>query len=418
MNKIKVGVLGASRGMDYINRLFTDYDYAEIYAICESYEILCKKAEAELVAQGKVVKCFTDFDDFIASGVEAVIICNYANKHCEYAIRALDKGIHVLSEVLPCETMAEAVALCDAVERNKAVYSYSENYCYLDNTFEMMRLYESGIIGEAALIEGDFINDCSHRWNLLTRGVRDHWRNYVPSTFYCTHSIAPIFYSTGLRAVRVNGFELPRLDYMAQVGARSGSAAMEVMELNNGGIGKSMNGNYRERYTAWYRIIGDKGSVSCDWNGEVTLYLDDGVKPIEQKSYKPEPYDFKYRPKNFSHPFANADALIVGFFIGAILGDEECKRRTIDVYRALDYSMPGLRAFRSIVDKGVPYTVPDMRDKEEREAFRNDHYSTNPAAPEEYRLPTSKTGTPEVDESVYQAVRDSFAGIDLTPGGK
>ncbi len=313
--------------------------------------------------------------------------------------------------------MAEAVALCEAVERSKAVYSYSENYCYLDNTFEMMRLFERGIIGEAAYIEGNFINDCSPRWHLLTRGIRNHWRNYVPSTFYCTHSISPIFYMTGLRATRVNGFELPRLSYMANVGARSGSAAMEVMELSNGGIAKSMNGNYREEYTAYYRIIGDKGSIQANYYGQVSIFLNDGTKEVEKKSYYPTPYDFKYRPKNFTHPFANADNMIIGFFIGAIFGDEECKKRTIDVYRALDASIPGLLAYRSIIEKGVPYAVPDMRNKEEREKYRNDHYSNNPAAPDNYRLPTSKSGTPEVDESIYQAVRDTFAGVNLKPGG-
>lgn len=40
-----------------------------------------------------------------------VVLVNYATEHATYAIRCLDMGLHVLSECLPCETMAQAVEL-------------------------------------------------------------------------------------------------------------------------------------------------------------------------------------------------------------------------------------------------------------------------------------------------------------------
>lgn len=36
-----------------------------------------------------------------------------------------------MSEVLPCETMAQAVELVETVERTGLVYCYAENYCYM-----------------------------------------------------------------------------------------------------------------------------------------------------------------------------------------------------------------------------------------------------------------------------------------------
>ena len=44
------------------------------------------------------------------------MLANYATEHSIYAVRALKKGKHVLSEVLPCETMAQAVELIETVE--------------------------------------------------------------------------------------------------------------------------------------------------------------------------------------------------------------------------------------------------------------------------------------------------------------
>ena len=100
------------------------------------------------------------------------MIANFANEHAPYAIEALNHGIHVFSENLPTKTMAEAVALCEAVEKSGKIYAYGAK----------------------------------------------HWRNFVPSTFYCTHSIGPILYVTGRRAETVVGMETQRISYMAQVG--------------------------------------------------------------------------------------------------------------------------------------------------------------------------------------------------------
>lgn len=61
---------------------------------------------------------------------------------------------------------------------------------------------------------------------------------------------------------------------------------------------------------------------------------------------------------------------------------------------------------------------PDFRDPAIREKYRNDHYCTDPHTPELYRLATSKSGTPDVDEAVYEAVRAKFGGVELTPGQK
>ena len=61
----------------------------------------------------------------------------------------------------------------------------------------MSRIFERGEMGALMYAEGNFINDCSFKWHLLTRGNKNHWRNFVPSTFYCTHSIGPLMYTTG-----------------------------------------------------------------------------------------------------------------------------------------------------------------------------------------------------------------------------
>ncbi len=417
MNKLRVGILGASRGMDFAMRMLLDYEYAEIVAVCETYPVLREKCADFFREKGKKVFCCSDFDAMLDYGIDIVIIANYANEHAPYAIRALERGVHVYSEVQPVQTLAEACQLCDAVEKSGKIYAYGENYCYFDNTFAMRQHYEAGDIGEGVCLEGTFCNDCSPKWHLLTRGIRDHWRNYVPSTFYCTHSIGPMLFSTGRRSIRVNGLEIPRMDYMAESGARSGSAAMEVMELDNGGIARSLNGNLRHPYLATYRIIGEYGSIEAD---PTSITIHRYTKEFQYDTQKEcAPYSpFLYRPNKDHGSLSNGDLTGFGYFIAKIMGDPIGEKYSIDVYQALDMALPGLLAYRSIVDKGMPYAVPDLRDPVVRNAYRDDQYCTDPRTPEAYRLPTNKNGTPDVAESVYANVRAKLEQIDLTPGMK
>ena len=108
MSKLKIGILGASRGMDFAMRILPDYEYAEVTAVCESYFPLLEKSRQFFREQGKPVLCCTSFEEMLDSGIDAVIIANYANEHAPYAIRALNRGIHVYSEVQPVQTLAEA----------------------------------------------------------------------------------------------------------------------------------------------------------------------------------------------------------------------------------------------------------------------------------------------------------------------
>ena len=193
--------------------------------------------------------------------MDAVVLANYATEHAPYAIRCLDAGKHVLSEVLPCETMAQAVELIEAVERSGKVYAYAENYCYMQSTFEMWHKYEAGLIGEVEYCEGEYIHDCSRCWPSITYGDREHWRNQLHANFYCTHSIGPLLTVTGRRPVQVVGFETPPRKSLAQLGSFRGTG-VELITLDNGAVARSVHGDLkREPCSINYQFYGSKGMM-------------------------------------------------------------------------------------------------------------------------------------------------------------
>ena len=107
---IKFGIFGLGRGSTFFNAVLSNN--GDIVAVCDRDESKLQKTKETL---GDGVALYRDFDAFIEHpGLEAVFLCNNFNQHAEFAIKALEKNIHVLSECTANSTMAEGVALVRA----------------------------------------------------------------------------------------------------------------------------------------------------------------------------------------------------------------------------------------------------------------------------------------------------------------
>ena len=127
-DKIKIGVLGAYRGMSMIS-FCSKYEKAELVAVCDKYEPAIEKCKKSLAESGCNPIFYNNFDEFILHDMDAVVLANYATEHAPFAIKCLEMGKHVISEVMPVQTLKEAVELVEAVEKCVKIYAYAENYC-------------------------------------------------------------------------------------------------------------------------------------------------------------------------------------------------------------------------------------------------------------------------------------------------
>ena len=130
--KLKIGVVGGYRGMSMI-KILLEHEDAELVAVCDKEEFMLNKVRETAKESNCELALFRNFDDFIEYDMDAVVLANYANEHVPFAIKCLNAGKHVFSEVLPCQTMKEAVELVEAVEKSGLVYAYGENYCYISH---------------------------------------------------------------------------------------------------------------------------------------------------------------------------------------------------------------------------------------------------------------------------------------------
>ena len=71
-------------------------------------------------------------------------------------------------------------------------------------------------------------------------------------------------------------------------------------------------------------------------------------------------------------------------------------------------TVPGILAYRSILDGNKPYTVPDFRNKEERERYRGDNFTFDPTVAGSATAPSCSHPSPEIADAVYARIRAEY----------
>lgn len=409
MDCVRIGVVGVGRGSSMM-RFCQQSEKAKLVAVCDCWEEGLLRKREEL--NDSSIAYYTNFEDFLQHDMDAVVLANYATEHAELAIPCLKRGLHVLSEVLPVQTMKEAVELVGAVESSSAIYAYAENYCFMPAPKEMRRLYRAGRLGEFEYGEGEYLHNCETCWPRITHGEESHWRNNMYANFYCTHSIGPLIHITGLGPVSVTGFELPFNARMARCGAKAGHTGIEMITLENGAVIKSVHGVGISRNSIWYTIYGSKGRMEsaredaqCGNTGRIYLTLDEFEGQNAEKVETYEPVDaLSEQAKSFGH--GSSDFYTIRNFVDRILGNPEAD--VIGVYEALDMFLPGLFAHRSVLQGGIPMEIPDLRCKGVRERFRNDTQCTDPKAAGNQWIPSYSKGNPTVPAAQYELIRQEW----------
>ena len=404
---VKIGVLGVYRGRTMIEYCKHD-SRVKLAAVCDKRKDALQKMKEEL--NDESISYYENFEDLLESDVDAIVLANYANEHAPYAVKCLEHGKHVLSEVMPVQNFAEAVALVEAVEKTGKIYDYAENYCYMVAPREMRRLYKSGALGEFEYGEGEYLHNCEAGWHTITYGDPNHWRNNMSAFFYSTHSIGPLIHITGLKPVKVTGFEMPYNNRMARMGAKAGWGSLIIITLENGAVIKSLHGVGPSKNSVWFSVYGSLGTAESrreTAEGDCAIYTDldefEGENADRKNKYTPKD-EFSERAEAAGH--GGSDFFTMWHFVSKILGEENAE--IIDVYEALDMFLPSLLAYRSVLAGGVSMDVPNFRNPAEREKYRRDFACTDPKVAGDMLQPSYSKGNPYVPSEVYEKLRKAY----------
>jgi predicted dehydrogenase len=366
---VRVGVLGLRRGAA-LARLAQQAGM-ELVAVCERDD---RRREA---ATALGAAAYRDVEPFLNHAMDAVILVNDFDQHAPVAVRALDRGLSVLSETAACRTVAEGVALVEAAERSSGVYMFAENYPYMPLVREMRRRYAAGDIGEVRYAEAEYLDEPDDLASMVND--RSHWRARLPATYYCTHSLAPVAAITGTRPVQVSGFVAPTAagpEALERARQGRGWAALLVVRLDNGAVFKSLHGFLEGSQQAWVRLHGDRGLMENLRQGDTrTLRVVWDVKDGEdwrraEEIYLPWPPEF---PATDADPMGDgvAEILMLRDFANAVRHQTAPDH---DVYFGVELSITGIQAMRSSLARSLPVEVPDLRHPDLRRAYAADDW--------------------------------------------
>lgn len=416
MKKCKIGVVGVGRGK-MMWKYCDDAENAQVVAICDKWEEGLEKTKASI--NSDQVTYYTDYEKFLQHDMDVVLLANYATEHAPFAIAAMEAGKDVISEVLPAQNMAEAVALIECVERTGRKYCYAENYCYMGGPREMKKKYLSGELGVFEYGEGEYMHNCEPIWPKITYGDKTHWRNNISAFFYCTHSVGPLLHITGLRPVKVTGFECPFNARMARMGAKAGNTAVEMVTLENGAVVKSLHGLGCSKDSIWYSVYGSKGRMETareDAKAGAMNRVYENIDQVEGVSVN-EPVSHmaedELSKKGEKHGHGGSDYICLYYAVEYMNGNKDAD--IVDVYEAVDMWLCGFFGYLSVLEGGMPKEIPDLRDPAVRDQYRNDLRCTDPKVAGDQLQPSYSKGNPVIDQQVYDMCKVRWEEIKNAP---
>lgn len=371
--KLKVGIFGARRGCAFAE-VITMSDFAYVSAVCDMDK--SKYDEISIFCNNET-KYFTDFDSFINSGMDIVVLTNYFNKHCEFAIKALEKGIHVLSETLPAATMKECVEIVRAVEKSGCKYMLSENYAYFCRIAEMKKRYDEKTLGSVVYGEGEYVHPMDKELAEKLVVSPKHWRALMPTSYYSSHALAPLMYITETTPVSLNAQCIFSDEIKTEIPGEpvKDTASIILCRMNDGSLFRITGWAKFAVKGDWYRVSCSNGTLeTVRGNGEdVRVAYNDWSIPKGEKAENVYTSQWSHDGEKANVcGHEGSDYFMVMDFLNCVKNDVQ---PFFDVYRSCAMSSVGILAWRSCLEHGREYKIPDFKNEADRKLWENDTLS-------------------------------------------
>ncbi|MDD4889464.1 MAG: GNAT family N-acetyltransferase [Phycisphaerae bacterium] len=366
LGTLNIGIVGAcGRGKSFKSACDA-LDMVRVHAVCDTYVEGLDEAAARLGAAEK----YADFETMLEkSELDAVIIGTPMQFHVPQAIAALQRNVHVLSEVPAGVSIDECRQLVAACQVSKAVYMMAENYTYTRPNVLVREMARRGLFGQPYYAEGEYIHELKE---LNEKTVwRRKWQTGIDGLTYPTHSLGPILqWMHGDRVVSVScagsghhhrdprGHEYENEDSVVAL-CRMRSGGLVKIRVDMLSDRPHAMTNYQLQGTdGCYESARAKGEANRVWlksrNGGKDAWTD--LKELEGE-FLPEFWRTHFeRASKAGH--GGGDYFEVLDFVDAILGTRPAP---VGIHEAMDMTLPGLISQQSILAESRWMDVPDSR---------------------------------------------------------
>lgn len=384
--RIRLGVMGLARGIYFLKIAKLLKEDLVVVSVCENKPEAIEKAREHFVEETKI---YDDFDEFIHSGIDAVVLCNYYHEHAKYAIRAFEAGVAVLSETTAAPSLGECVDLVEAAERTGGKYMLAANCPYFKAVHAMKERLEKKTYGELIYADAEYVHPGTKVRELDVNNL--HWRKSLPSTYYNMHTLGPLMYITGSVPVKVTA---KCATWEQKYSLVNTAKAFVLTEMSNGAVFNT-TGNVRVgTKSKWYRLACTEGTMETKRYDEPEEYLLEAGREDPQPTETLQSWSScgvltREEEQQFADVIEQAghggiDLVMMIHFVKFMRGEEEA---FFDVYRSVALSAAGILAWYSVLEGSREMTIPDFTKKEERDKVRGDYRSPFAQKESEMTLP-------------------------------
>ena len=367
MDKLRVGILGLGRGLTHL-KSFLAIEEAAVIGACDRVPRLRDRAREQIDAAGATAPLLEEFDELLALGPDAIMVASNGKLQVEHACRALAAGCHVLSEVPGAYTQEECLRLRAAVEHSGKTYMLAENCCYWDFFRYFRKWVADDLFGPISIAEGEYIHhlpgtlmrpDATRHTPTAARqagydDVEPIWRADQPPIQYLTHDLGPLLEVLDDRCVSVSCRSAPYRNPDAPLRA---DGQIALFETAKGALIKIMvTLNTHRPSEHRYRVFGVEGGAEWFSYEKAARRFVRTADHID--GWEIVPVGLGASGDDTSAGHGGADLKIARHFTRNILAGNPAP---IDVYRAIDYALPGILAARSAELGGAPIPIPDLR---------------------------------------------------------
>lgn len=150
MDKLKSAVVGCGSISSRHLKTIAENENSELVAVCDIVHEKADKKACEYNA-----KAFYDFDEMLENvQFDVLHICTPHYLHAEMAIKAMNKGIHVLCEKPLAIYYDDAVKMCECSEKNNVYLGTCFQNRYNDASVYIKNLLDSGELGAIICAKG------------------------------------------------------------------------------------------------------------------------------------------------------------------------------------------------------------------------------------------------------------------------
>lgn len=394
--KIRIGILGCGDFSAHFTELFKAHPYVEKVS-CADTEIEKAKEFGDKFG----IDYYNSLDELLETDINAVAIFTPRHTHGPLVIQALKAGRHVYSAVPMASEISHCEEIVRLVKETGLTYMMGETCIYYPCAMYCKEKYESGDMGKFVYAESQYHHDIAH--------FNEHHRSEVsvlgvPPFYYPTHSLSMVLHATGSYVTKVTSMgyedaeEDPYFKKDINLWGNTYSNAFSLMRLANGGvirvnecrrIGWKAPSSFVSSFygtKAGYQFSNAQHVYVKHAEKGVTLEdVSDYVNPVEMTANKDLP-DFKEKvanhewqwdsyapiqpserlPKEYddvenghmaSHKFL-IDDFCTAVYNGTL--------PTVNAWVAARYTVPGIVAFESLKQDGVPMDVPDFGEPPEK----------------------------------------------------